>query len=81
MEQGGGCSRPLCRYSKIPARREEMPLDVKSLADKIKPPCAKCPYKLRLVQTLTNPCPQCKSKGYRTYKRFTNKARSTSGNA
>lgn len=80
MEQGGGCSRPLCRYSEKFTGREEMPLDVKSLADKIKPPCAKCPYKLGLVQTLMNPCPQCKLDGYQAYKHFTNKAHSVSGN-
>ena len=27
-------------------------------------PCAKCPYKLGLVQTLVNPCPQCRLNGY-----------------
>lgn len=80
MEQGGGCSRPLRRYSQMPARREVMPLSIKDLADKIKPPCAKCPYKLGLVQTLTNPCPRCKLNGYQAYKHFTNKAHSASGN-
>lgn len=34
------------------------------------PPCAKCPYKLGLVQTLINPCPQCKENGYQTFERF-----------
>lgn len=33
-------------------------------------PCAKCPYKLGLVQTLTNPCPQCKKNGYQMFERF-----------
>lgn len=34
------------------------------------PPCAKCPYELGQVQTLTNPCPQCEENGYQMYKRF-----------
>ena len=33
-------------------------------------PCAKCPYKLGLVQTLINPCPQCKENGYQAFERF-----------
>lgn len=33
MEQGGGYSRPPCRYSEKFTGREEMPLDVKSLAE------------------------------------------------
>ena len=28
-------------------------------------PCNKCPYKLGLIQTLKNPCPQCKIEGYK----------------
>lgn len=35
-----------------------------------KPPCNDCPYKLGQVQTLVNPCPQCKKDGYRAYDRF-----------
>lgn len=38
----------------------------------IKAPCAKCPYKLGLVKTLVNPCPQCKANGYRMFERFVN---------
>lgn len=34
-------------------------------------PCAKCPYKLGLVKTLVNPCPQCKKNHYRTYDNLT----------
>ena len=33
-------------------------------------PCAKCPYKLGIVETPVNPCPQCRQNGYETYKRF-----------
>jgi len=35
-----------------------------------KEPCAKCPYKLGQVQTISNPCPQCKQNGYDSYERF-----------
>lgn len=35
-----------------------------------KSPCAKCPYKLGLVHTLTNPCPQCRENGYQTFEQF-----------
>lgn len=37
---------------------------------KLKPPCPKCPYKLGLVKTLVNPCPQCKDNGYQSFERF-----------
>ena len=40
------------------------------------PPCAKCPYKLGLVHTLVNPCPQCKEDGYQMYERFRQEASS-----
>ena len=33
-------------------------------------PCAKCPYKLGLVQTLINPCPQCRENGYAMFEQF-----------
>lgn len=35
-----------------------------------KAPCAKCPYKLGLVETLVNPCPECKLNGYSSYEWF-----------
>lgn len=35
-----------------------------------RPPCVKCPYKLGLVHTVVNPCPQCKENGYQTFERF-----------
>lgn len=34
------------------------------------PPCPQCPYKLGLIQTLKNPCPQCKLEGYKSYDIF-----------
>ena len=27
--------------------------------------CTKCPYKLGVIQTIVNPCPNCKMNGYR----------------
>ena len=33
-------------------------------------PCAKCPYKLGLVHTLVDPCPQCKENSYQMFERF-----------
>ena len=47
-------------------------MNVKQLIHQIKPPCDKCPYKLGLVQTLINPCPQCKESGYQMFEQFTN---------
>ena len=43
---------------------------MRKLLYKIKPPCPKCPYTLGEVHTFTNPCPECKANGYRTYERF-----------
>ena len=45
---------------------------IKKLIYKIKPPCSKCPYRLGLVKTLVNPCPQCMNSNYQTYERFKN---------
>lgn len=33
-------------------------------------PCHKCPYKLGLIQTFTNPCPQCKLQSYKMFEVF-----------
>ena len=33
-------------------------------------PCSKCPYKLGIIETLVNPCPNCKLNNYSTYKVF-----------
>lgn len=62
------------RYAETPAGAEVIPLNMKDLAHKIKPPCPKCPYKLGLVHTLVNPCPQCKANGYRMFEQFQRKA-------
>ena len=45
-------------------------MNAKDFIHQLKPPCSKCPYKLGLVQTLINPCPQCKANGYQTFERF-----------
>ena len=37
---------------------------------KIKKPCAECPYKLGLIKTLVNPCPQCIANGYKTFETY-----------
>ena len=46
-------------------------MSMKDSLYQVKPPCDKCPYKLGLVRTVANPCPQCKANGYKTYERFT----------
>lgn len=33
-------------------------------------PCAACLYKLGMVKTLINPCPQCKAGGYKEFYRL-----------
>lgn len=48
--------------------------NMKQLIHQIKPPCDKCPYKLGLVHTVVNPCPQCKANGYQTFERFQKQA-------
>lgn len=49
-------------------------MKLNDLLRQIKSPCDKCPYKLGLVQTLINPCPQCKENGYLTFERFQKEA-------
>lgn len=34
------------------------------------PPCPECPYKLGLVETFANPCPQCRLNNYKTFETF-----------
>lgn len=34
------------------------------------PPCAQCPYTLGLVETLRDPCPECKLNNYQMYEIF-----------
>ena len=41
-----------------------------NLIQKIIPPCSNCPYKLGIIKTLENPCPQCKLNNYQTYEVF-----------
>ena len=53
----------------IPTPQEEVQMKVRKL---IGYPCAECPYKLGLVHTVVNPCPQCKENGYKTYEQFKN---------
>ncbi len=45
-------------------------MGLRKLINRIKPPCAKCPYKLGIVKTPVNPCPQCKLNGYQSYEWF-----------
>ena len=53
---------------------ETLTLKLNDLFHQIKPPCDKCPYKLGLVHTVVNPCPQCKANGYQTFERFQKQA-------
>ena len=54
-------------------------MKIKKLIYHVKQPCSKCPYTLKQVHTLTNPCPECKLNGYEMYERF-QKHSITSGN-
>ena len=53
---------------------EALTLRLNDLFHQIKPPCDKCPYKLGLVYTVVNPCPQCKANGYQTFEIFQQQA-------
>lgn len=44
----------------------------KEIISQKKAPCGKCPYKLGIIETLANPCPQCKRNNYDSYERFLN---------
>ena len=50
---------------------EEAQMDIgktiRKLADKIKPPCPKCPYTLGIVKFVTDPCRMCKLNDYNVY--------------
>lgn len=35
-----------------------------------KAPCPLCPYKLGMIKTVINPCPQCKRNNYLFYRRI-----------
>ena len=45
-------------------------MNMKKILQQVKPPCPRCPYKLGLVHTTVNPCPQCKENGYQMFERF-----------
>ena len=45
-------------------------MELRRFIQQFNPPCDKCPYKLGLVQTVVNPCPQCKANGYQTFEQF-----------
>lgn len=47
-------------------------MKLKEFISQEKAPCGKCPYKLGIIETLTNPCPQCKRNNYDSYERFLN---------
>ena len=49
---------------------EGIAMKLKKFINRIKPPCAKCPYKLGLIETPINPCPQCKRNDYDSYEWF-----------
>lgn len=53
------------------------------LHHKTNQPCEQCPYKLGLVKTVANPCPQCLLSGYGAFEQFqkqlTGRCESTSG--
>ena len=40
---------------------------IRKLADKLKPPCPKCPYTLGHVQFVKDPCFMCKLNDYNVY--------------
>ena len=45
-------------------------MKINKLLHLIKPPCKKCPYTLRQVQFVDNPCPNCKLNNYQMYYRL-----------
>lgn len=49
-------------------------MNMKAILYKINPPCSRCLYKLGLVQTVVNPCPQCKKNNYQTFEHFQKEA-------
>ncbi len=48
------------------------------MPDSKRKPCPKCPYKLGLIQTVKNPCPECKLNGYQSYEWFQKQLAKTS---
>ena len=49
-------------------------MKLKNLINRIKAPCAKCPYKQGLVETPINPCPQCRQNDYSSYELLRNQS-------
>ena len=45
-------------------------VEIKKKLSMKKSPCKKCPYKLGVVQTIINPCPQCKIENYKAFEEF-----------
>lgn len=45
-------------------------MKAKELLYMLKPPCSKCPYRLGMVHTVVNPCPQCRENHYGMFERF-----------
>lgn len=66
---GSICSR-IKAYYFLAKMREVMKLKIKELFCLEKPPCDRCPYRLGLVHTLANPCPQCRENHYGTFDWF-----------
>lgn len=50
--------------------QENTIMRLRDLMKQKKPPCATCLYKLGVVTTTVNPCPQCERNGYDAYERF-----------
>ena len=50
--------------------QEVLSLRIAKLLSKRNPPCPSCPYKLGIIRTPVNPCPQCEQNGYKTYEHF-----------
>ncbi len=53
---------------------EVLKLSMQKWIYKVKPPCPKCPYKLGIIKTPVNPCPQCKLNGYQAFEQFRRQA-------
>lgn len=45
-------------------------MKVRNVIRRIKAPCGKCPYKLGIIETPANPCPQCRQNSYSSYEWF-----------
>lgn len=41
--------------------------NLQSVVRAVRPPCARCPYRLGLVKFVQSPCPACMMSGYRIY--------------